>query len=132
MPKKDLVIAPPYLGMLSLQICTRINCIMKNKLPYCNICLFSRLNAKLVTYLHFKTTLYCFLCSGIVYNFQCGGWNATYYDKNKHHFTVRMCEHFLHLQGRVKGDDDSAIKEHILFCKSIWFWRSLNSRQQQE
>ena len=36
-PKKNLVIALPYLGKLSLQICTRINCIMKKKLPYCNI-----------------------------------------------------------------------------------------------
>ena len=36
-PKKNLVIALPYLGKLSLQIHTRINRIMKNKLPYCNI-----------------------------------------------------------------------------------------------
>ena len=36
-PKKDLVILVivlPYFGKLSLQICTRINYIMKNKLPY--------------------------------------------------------------------------------------------------
>ena len=37
LPKKDLVIALPYLGKLSLQIRTRINRIIKNKLPYCNI-----------------------------------------------------------------------------------------------
>ena len=36
-PKKNLVIGLPYLGKLSLQIRTRINCIMKNKLSYCNI-----------------------------------------------------------------------------------------------
>ena len=36
-PKKDLVIALPYLGKLSLHIHTRIYCIMKNKLPSCNI-----------------------------------------------------------------------------------------------
>ena len=36
-PKKNLVIALSYLGKLSLQIHTRINRIMKNKLPYCNI-----------------------------------------------------------------------------------------------
>ena len=36
-PKKNLIIALPYLGKLSLQIHTRINCIRKNKLPYCNI-----------------------------------------------------------------------------------------------
>ena len=36
-PKKNLVIGLPYLGKLSLQIRTRINHIMKNKLSYCNI-----------------------------------------------------------------------------------------------
>ena len=57
--------------------------------------------------------------SGIVYKFQCGGSNATYYGKTKCHFKVRMCEHLgiSALTGkRVKGDDDSAIKEHLLFC----------------
>ena len=44
---------------------------------------------------------------------------TTYYGKTKHHFKVRMCEHLgiSALTGkRVKGDDDSAIKEHLLFC----------------
>ena len=31
-PKKDLIIVLPYLGKLCLQIRTRINCMMKNKL----------------------------------------------------------------------------------------------------
>ena len=35
-PKKDLMIVLPYLGKLSLQIHTRINRVMKNKLPHCN------------------------------------------------------------------------------------------------
>ena len=33
-PKKDLMIVLPYLGKLSLQIHTRINSVMKNKLPH--------------------------------------------------------------------------------------------------
>ena len=36
-PKKDLLIVLPYLRKLSLQIHTRINHIMENKLPYCNV-----------------------------------------------------------------------------------------------
>ena len=35
------------------------------------------------------------------------------------HFKVRMCERleiFALTGQRVKGDDDSAIKEHLLFC----------------
>ena len=48
-----------------------------------------------------------------------GGCNATYYDKTKRHFKVRMCEHLgvSNLTGkRVKGDNNFAIKEHHLFC----------------
>ena len=40
------------------------------------------------------------------------------YGKNKRHFSVRMLEHLgiLALTGkRVKGDDGSAIVEHLLF-----------------
>ena len=36
-PKKDSLIALPYLGKLSLQVHTRTNRVMKNKLPYCNV-----------------------------------------------------------------------------------------------
>ena len=60
-----------------------------------------------------------FLRSGIVYIFQCGSCNATYYSKTKRHIKVRMREHLgisTFSQKRVKGNDDSVIKEHLLFC----------------
>ena len=44
---------------------------------------------------------------------------ATYYGEIKLHFKVRMCEHLgvSALTGkRVKGDNDSAIIDHHLFC----------------
>ena len=117
-PKKNLVIAPPYLGKLSLQIRTRINCIMKNKLPYCNIRFAFQTKCK-ISYFTFKDEIPSFLRSGFIYKFHCGSWNATYYGKTKRRFKVRMCEHFgiSALTGkRVKGDDDPAIKEHLLVC----------------
>ena len=118
-PKKNLVIALPYLGKLPLQIRTRINRIMKNKLPYYNIRFVFQTNCKISNFFTFKDKISTFLHSGIVYKFQCGGCNATYYCKTKRHFKVRMCKHLgiSALTGkRVKGDDDSAIKEHLLFC----------------
>ena len=51
-PKKNFVIALAYLGQLSLQIRTRINCIMKHKHFYCNIRFVFRVSARLVTFLH--------------------------------------------------------------------------------
>ena len=68
----------------------------------------------------FKDKIPTFLRSGIVYKFQCGSCNGTYYGKTKRQFKVRICEHLgiSALTGkRVKGDDDdSAIKELLLFC----------------
>ena len=57
-PKKNLVIALPYLGNLSLQIRTRINRIK-----------FSRLSARLVTFLHLKTKLHRSYVSALFTNF---------------------------------------------------------------
>ena len=121
-PKKNLVIGPPYLGKLSLQIRTRINHIMKNELPYCNIRFVFQTKCKISNSLTFKNKIPSFLRSGIVYKFQCGSCNATYYGKTKRHFKVRMYEHLgiSALTGkRVKGDDDSAIKEHLLFWNHV-------------
>ena len=48
----------------------------------------------------------------------CGGCNATYYEKTKRHFKVRICEHLgiLHLiERKVKIDNNklTAIQEHL-------------------
>ena len=92
---------------------------MKNKLPYCNIRFAFQTKCNISTFFTFKDKILSFLRSGIAYKFQRGSCNATYYDKTKRHFKVRLCEHFgiSALTGkRVKGDDDSTIKEHHLFC----------------
>ena len=118
-PKKDLITALPYLGKLPLQIRTRINRIMKNKLPYCNVQFVFQTKCKLSNFFTFKDKIPSVLRSDIVYKFQCGSCNATYYGKTKRHFQVRMCEHLgmsAFTGKRVKGDDDSSIKEHLLFC----------------
>ena len=100
-PKKDLLIVLPYFGKLSLQIRTRINC--KNKLPHCNFRIVFQTNDKFQTnFFIFKDKIPVLLRSGIVHKFKCGGCNATYYDKTKCHFKVRMCNtlKFLLLLGR--------------------------------
>ena len=92
---------------------------MRNKLPHCNLRIVFQTKCKLINFFTFKDKIPVFLRSGIVYKFKCGGCNATYYGKTKRHFKIRMCEHLgvSALTGkRVKGDNDSAIKEHHLFC----------------
>ena len=70
LPKKNLVVALSYLSKLSLQIRTRINCIMKNKLPYCNIRFLFQTKWKVTNFFTFKDKIPSFLGSGIVYKFQ--------------------------------------------------------------
>ena len=104
---------------LSLQIRTIINRIMKNKLPCCNIQFDFQTKCKISNFFAFKHRIPSFLRSSIVYKFQCGGCNATYYGKTKRHFKVRICEHFgisEITRKRVKCNDDLAIKKHLLLC----------------
>ena len=77
-PKEYLIIALPYLGKLSLQIRTRINRIMKNKLPYCNVQFVFQTKCKISNFFRFKDKIPSVLHSGIVYKFQYGSCNATY------------------------------------------------------
>ena len=113
--EKNLVIALPYLGTLSLQMHTRINHIMKNKLLYCNIRFVFQTKCKISNFFTFKDKIPSFLCSDIVYKFQYGSCNATYYAKTKCHFKVRMCEHW-GISALTRKRVDSVIKEHLLFC----------------
>ena len=117
-PEANLMIVRPYLGKLSLQICTRINRVMKTKLPHCNFRIAFQSKCKLINFFTFKDTICVFLHSGMNCIFKCSGGNATYYGKTKRHFKFRMCEHlgFSALTGkRVKGDNDSAILQSLIF-----------------
>ena len=92
---------------------------MKNKLLYCNIRFVFQTKCKISYFFIFKDKIPSFLRSGFIYKFHCGSCNAIYYGKTKRHLKVRMCEHFgiSALTGKiVKGDDDPAIKKHLLFC----------------
>ena len=74
---------------------------------------------KLINFFAFKIRIPAFLHSGMVYKFECGGYNVTFYSKTKRHFKVRMCEKLgiSALTGkRKKGDKNSAIKVHHFFC----------------
>ena len=74
------------MSKLSLQIWTRINRAMKNKLPHCNFWIALQTKCRLINFFLFKERIRVFLHSGIVYEFQWGGCNATYYGKTKRHF----------------------------------------------
>ena len=75
---------------------------------------------KISNFFTFKDKIPLFLRSSIAYTFHCDYSNATYCSKTKRHFNVRMCKHlgiFTVTGKRVKANDDSAIREHLLLCK---------------
>ena len=105
-PIKDMMITLTFMAKLSLQICTRFNRVMKNKVLHCNFWIVFQTKGKLISFFTFKDKIRVFLRSGIAYKF-------------KRHFKIRMYEHLgvSALTGkRIQGDDDSAIKEHHLLC----------------
>ena len=90
-PKKDLKVVLPYLGKLSLQIHTRINRVMRNKLPYFDLWIVFQAKCKLMNFL--KDKIPVFLRFAIFYKLKCDGCDAACYGKTNHHFKVRMLEY---------------------------------------
>ena len=66
------MIVLPYVGKLLSQISTRINRVMKNKLPYCNPQIVFQTKGKLIIFFTFKDI---------------------FYGKTLCHFKVTMCKH---------------------------------------
>ena len=50
-------------------------------------------SVRVKSFFTFKDKLPKMLPSGLVYQYKCGGCNATYYGNTKRHFKVRICEH---------------------------------------
>ena len=80
------MIVLPSLGKLSLQLGIRINCVMENKLPYCNIQIIFQTKRKLIIFSHLKIK---FLCRNMV----------------KTHQSDRSCETVLELFKRMFKTD---------------------------
>ena len=67
----------------------------------------------------FKDRLPYDLVSCVVYKFQCGSCNASYYGKTDRHLKVRSAQHIgispLTFK-KVKPSAESSICDHLLFC----------------
>ena len=107
-------------GKLCLQTYTEISCVMKNKIPYCNLQFVFQTKLKLIIFFTFEEEIPVFLCSGIIIKIKCGGCNVTFYSNIKCHFKFRMYKYLKvsPLPGKMfKGDNNSAIK-NIYFAIS--------------
>ena len=119
---KGLVIALPYLDKMSLQILARINRIMKNKLPYCNLRFALQIKCKISKFLYLKTGSYWSYVQALFINFRVVTAMLPVMAKLNVILSLKYVNtwEFRHSLGKkVKSDDHSTIKEHLI----PQFWR---------
>ena len=80
-PKKPLFLVLPYLGLLSLQTRTKLRKSLKGILNCCKLQIVFKSQNKLTNAFRFKDRIPKELTSGVVYKFQCGLCNESYYDE---------------------------------------------------
>ena len=78
-PKKTLFLVLLYLGALSLQTRTKLRKSLKGMLNCCKLQIVFKSQNKLAKAFRFKDRIHKKLTSGVVYKFQCGHCNESYY-----------------------------------------------------
>ena len=138
-PKRNVFVKLPFLESTSFQIQKKLQKLLSDKLTSCNLKIVFTSPVRVKSFFTFKDKLPEMLLSGLVYQYKCGGCNATYYGKTKHHFKVRICEHLgiSHLtEKKVKIDNNklAAIQEHLLCCNYCLFFEdfSILTRESNE
>ena len=102
----------------SFQIRKKLQNLFNDKLTSCNLKIVFTSSVRVKSFFTFKDKLPKMLLSRLVYKYKCGGCNATYYGKTKHHFKVRICEHLgiSHATGKKAKTDNNkltTIQEHL-------------------
>ena len=109
--KKTLTCVLPFLGNLSLQTRKTLRC--------CKTQFVFKSQRKLSNVFRFKDRLPSDLISCVVYKFQCGRCNSSYYGETDRHLKVRCGEHIgvsPKTFNKIKPSDESSVREHLLFC----------------
>ena len=89
-PKKTLFLVLPYLGPASLQTRTKLRQSPKGILDCSKLQIVFKSQNKLAKAFRFKDRIPKELTSGVVYKFQCGLYNESYYGECVRHLNVRI------------------------------------------
>ena len=116
--EKKLVLVLPYLGSISLQTRTKLKKSLKNILNYCKLQIVFKNKTRLGNNFHFKDQIPKDLTSGVVYKFQCGLCNESYYGECMRHLNVRIGEHIgiSPLTKKYVKPKNSSVAGHLLLC----------------
>ena len=115
--RKPLVLVLPYLGSISLKTRTKLKKSLKNILNCCKLQIVFENKTRLGNNFHFKDLIPKDLTSGVIYKFQCGLCNESYYGECARHLNVIIGEHVISpfTKKRVKPKN-SPVADHLLFC----------------
>ena len=93
MEQKRLLLVLPYLGIISLQTRTKLQQALKGVLNCCKLEIVFKCQTRLSHSFRYKDPIPKDLISGVVYKFQCGLCNESYYGKSIRHLDIRSGEH---------------------------------------
>ena len=116
--KKPLVQVLPYLGLISLQTRNKLKKSLKDILSSCKLQIVFKNKTRLGNNLHFKDYIPKDLTFGLVYKFQCGLCNKSYYGQCMMHLNLRIGEHtgISQLTRKQVKPKNSSAAYHLLFC----------------
>ena len=120
-PKRNAFVKLPFLESTSFQVRKKLQTLFSDKLTPCNLKIVFTSPVRAKIFFTFMDKLPKMLLSELVYQYRCGGCNATYYGKTKQHRKVRICKHLgiSHLiEKKVKTDNNElmAIQEQLCCC----------------
>ena len=113
----------PYLGKFSLNFRKRLYKSVSKSLPQCNIKVIFQSKNILSGFFKFKDSIPLYLCSHLIYKFQCSNCNITYYGETERHVKVRAGEHIIKsplTRKSVNNNKKSSVKVTV-FCQVTCF-----------
>ena len=116
--KKPLILVLLYLDSISLQTRTKLKKSLKNILNCCKLQIVFKNKTRLGNNFHFKDQIPKDLTSAVVYKFQCGLCNESYYGECMGHLNVRIGEYIgiSPLTRKQVKPKNSSMADHLLLC----------------
>ena len=115
-PKRELIVNLPFPGKLSLNLRKCLYKLVSRLLPQCKIKVIFQSKNQLSSLFRFKYSIPLYLCSHLIYIFQCSNCNITYHSETERHLKVRAGKHIStsKLTGKKINNKKSSVKDHCL------------------
>ena len=119
--KKHLLLVLPCLGIISLQTGTKLQQALKGVLNCCKLEIVFKSPTRISNSFCYKDSIPKDLICGVVYKFQCGLCNESYYVESIRHLDIRSGEHIgvSTLNRKNVKPNNSVICDHLLHCNFL-------------